>query len=56
MHVLGQILLKADNGSENVTWIVSTTNPDPVFTKTGLLFPMWAGDAQVYFITDEGVT
>ena len=56
MHVLGQILLKADNGSENVMGIVSTTNPDPVFIKTGLRFPMWAGDGQVYFVPDESVT
>ena len=56
MHVLGQILLKADNGSESVMWIVSTTNPDPVYTRTGLLFPVWAGDGQVYYIPDESVT
>ena len=47
MHVLGQILLKGDSGSESVMWITSTTNPDPVYTKSGLLFPMWAGDGQV---------
>ena len=56
MHVLGQILLKAENGSESVMWITSTTNPDPVYTKSGLLFPMWAGDGQVYYIPDESVT
>ena len=57
MHVLGQILLKADNGgSESIMWITSTTNPDPVYTRSGLLFPMWAGDGQVHYIPDESVT
>ena len=57
MHVLGQILVKADYGrSESVVWIISTTNPDPVYTRSGLLFPMWAGDGQVYYIPDESAT
>ena len=55
MHVLGQILLKSDDDSESVMWITSTTNPDPVYTKSGLLFPMWAGDGRVYYIPDESV-